>query len=81
MSEIGNYFMVVTADGDGVMDRTFRDIANAAQDNFLIVFKFENAGVVYYPFISTLDVANLTVTFGEITFVATDMDDYPAISE
>ena len=27
--EIGNYFMVVTVDGDGNLDRTFRDINDA----------------------------------------------------
>jgi len=78
--EIGNYFMIVTVDGDGVLDRTFRDIATAAQGNFLVVLKVENAGVLYYPVIASVDVENLTVVFGENTFVASDMDAYPEIS-
>lgn len=81
MAEVGNYFMIVTADSEGVLDRTFRDIAQAAMDSFLVVLKIENAGVIYYPFLVSLDIENLTVAFGEFNFVAEDIDGYPVISE
>lgn len=81
MSEIGNYFMLVTVDGDGVLSRTFRDVSTAALNGFLAVLKIYNADVPYFFFVTSVDVENLTVTFGEISFVADDIDGYPAISE
>ena len=81
MSEIGNYFMLVTGDDDGVLSRTFRDISTAALNGFLAVLKIYTAGVPYFFFVSSVDVENLTVTFGELSFVAEYMDGYPTISE
>lgn len=79
MAEIGNYFMLVTADSDGVLDRTFRDLSTAVMDGFMVLLKIENAGVQYFPLVSSLDVENLTIVFGELSFVAEDIDGYPAI--
>ena len=77
MSEIGNYFMVVT-DIDGQLDRTFRDINDAINRNCLVVLKVDNEGTTYSMFLTSITPASFAVEFGNVGFEAADIDGYPA---
>lgn len=84
--EYGNYMMIVKADGDGVLDRTFSDIKSAATQGCVVRLTMVSSDVIYYGYLVTVDdtVADTyNVVFAmvsdTVSFTAETADGYPVI--